>query len=127
MAGIGRGLTFVAGTVALVSAQAVSANSNPNAAPAIDPLVSVSVLGTPQSRAAICAANQIGSGCVLPGAASLATAAATAATTQTDSSTPPKSITWPLVIGLIAIIAVAALIFSSNGDGEGNLTPVSPA
>lgn len=127
MAEIGRGLTFVAGTVALVSAQAVSASFNTQAAPAVDPLVSLSVLGTPQSRAAICSPSQIGNRCVFPGAASLTTAAATAAATQTESPTPPKSIAWPLIIGLIAIIAVAALILSSNGDGEGDLTPVSPA
>lgn len=128
MAGLRHEWTFVAGAVALVSAQVASASPSPNTAPSVDPLVSVSLLGTPQSRGAVCGSYRTGGKCVLSGSASFTTAAANTAALQTESSTPPpKNITWPLIIGLIAIIVIAALIFSSNGDGEGNLTPVSPA
>ena len=125
MVKITRAWVLTAGAAALLSAEAASASSLPNGAPAVDPLVSVSVLGTSQSRAAICGLNGTGQSCVLPGTAAWTTAAATTAA-QPDTS-PPKSVTWPLLVGLAAIILVAVLILSSNGDGDGNLTPVSPA
>lgn len=122
---ISRAWVLTAGAAALLSAEATSASSLNNGAPAVDPLVSVSVLGTPQSRAAICGLNGIADSCALSGTAAWTTAAATTAA-QPDSS-PPKSVTWPLLVGLAAIILVAVLILSSNGDGDGNLTPISPA
>jgi len=122
---ISRGWALTAGAVALLSAEAASASSMPNGAPAVDPLVSVSVLGTPQSRAAICGLNGTGHNCALPRTAAWTTAAATTAA-QPDPS-PPKSVTWPLLVGLAVIILVAVLILSTNGDGDGNLTPISPA
>lgn len=128
MARIYRGWMLAAGTVAIVSAQVAAASSLPNRTPAVDPLLSVSVLGTPQSRAAVCSPNETGNRCVLSGSAPLTLSAATIAAAQTESSTPPpKSITWPLIIGLIAIVVAAVLVFSNNGDGEGDLTPISPA
>lgn len=125
MTRIYRGWVLIVGAAALLSAEGASAGSLPNGAPAVDPLVSVSMLGTPQSRAATCGPNGTGRSCVLPGTAAWTTAAATTAA-QPDPS-PPKSVTWPLLVGLAAIILVAVLILSTNGDGDGNLTPISPA
>ncbi|MFP5329004.1 MAG: hypothetical protein ACLGHC_02550 [Alphaproteobacteria bacterium] len=90
---------------------------------AVDPLVSVSVLGTPQSHAAVCGAGQgVASACVVPGTAS--TAAMGMASLQNGDD--PKSISWPLIIGLIVLIIIGALLISGGGDGDGDLTPISP-
>jgi hypothetical protein len=35
--------------------------------------------------------------------------------------------TLPLLLGLAAIVALAAVLASSGGHGNGDLTPVSPA
>jgi hypothetical protein len=34
--------------------------------------------------------------------------------------------TLPLLLGLAAIVGLAALLLSSGGDGDGDITPVSP-
>ena len=93
----------------------------------MNPLVSVSMLGTPQSHAAVCGAGSaVASACAVPGTAAATTAAmGMTAATQGDPG-DPKSITWPLVIGLLVLIIIAALILSGGNDGDGDLTPISP-
>jgi hypothetical protein len=123
---IGRTM-LAAGAAALISAQAAYAAPRPTSA-GVDPLVSVSVFGTTQSRAAVCGATTAAGGsCVMPG--SLATAAATTAAAQSDQAynqPRPQLGVLPLLIGLGLVIAVAAIILSGSGHGKGNLTPVSP-
>lgn len=130
-----KSLILAAGALALVSGQAASAT-----APRIDPLVSLSVLGTAQSRAAVCAA---GASAAAAGAATLAQAPATNCVLPITGPAPvaavapppvvapaaaPKAIgTLPLLLGLAAIVAAAALILSQDDDNDGDLSPVSPA
>lgn len=128
-----RAFVLAAGAATLLSGQAVAASS----APRLDPLVSLSVLGTAQSRAAVCAGSLAGAaavaaqapapGCVLP--------------VTTPPPAPPPPVTegvlppppppgggigiWPLLLGLAAIVGVAALILSGD-DGDGDLEPISP-
>jgi len=122
---IGRTI-LAAGAAALLSAQTAYAAPTTSASTGVDPLVSLSVLGTAQSRAAVCgAASAAGAACVAP--ASMATAAATTAAAQGDPTyRRPQIGVIPLLIGLGLVIAVAALILSGNGHSKGNLTPVSP-
>jgi ABC-type Fe3+-siderophore transport system permease subunit len=120
-----RILGCAAGMVALLTAQVVQAAPVGSSAPALDPLVSPSVLGTDQSRAAVCGT---GGACALPGvnpATSMAAAGAAAA--QSDYPPPGKQIMWPLIIGGLVIIVLIILIASSGGgDADGDLTPISP-
>lgn len=113
-----------AAIAALLSAQTANAMPVSSGAPAIDPLVSLSVLGTGQSRAAVCATGA----CALPGvnpATSLA--AASAATAQSDNPPPGKRILWPVIIGgLLVIVLIIVIASSGGGDADGDLTPISP-
>jgi hypothetical protein len=111
----------VAAATALLSTQAAYA-APANSAPALDPLVSLSVLGTAQSRAAICGA---GAQCVLP-ATAVAASATTAAAAQPYDGPPRGPGIWPLLIGLGLVVVLMAVILSGNGNGDGDLTPVSP-
>ena len=113
-----------AGIAALLSAQAVHATPVSSGAPAFDPLVSLSVLGTGQSRAAVCATGA----CALPGVnPATSIAAAGAATAQGDNPPPGKRVLWPVIIGGILVIVLIIIIASSgSGDADGDLTPVSP-
>lgn len=133
---------LVAGATAFLSVQAAHAAPSVRQAPAVDPLVSISMLGTPQSRAAVCAA----------GASAAAAGAAAAAAAQvlpsgsnclfpvTDAAPPPpapvspgiapappppgKSIGWlPLAIGALLIAALAVLLL---WDGDDDGPPISP-
>jgi len=134
---IRRGILAV-GAVAFLSSQA--AYAAPVQSP-VDPLVSLSVLAGGPSSAAVCAGSvaataaaataavQGAPGCVLP-----VTTPPPPAVAQTAPPPPmvqagsPKTIgTLPISLGLAAIIAVAALLLSNNGNGHGNPTPVSPA
>lgn len=118
---------LAAGSAALLSAQAVSAAPASNGAPALDPLVSLSALGTDQSRAAVCGAGGAGP-CALPGInPAMTMAAAGAAAVQNDNPPPGKTIAWPLIIGGLLVIVLIVLIASSGGgDADGDLTPISP-
>ncbi|HET9810783.1 MAG TPA: hypothetical protein VFP53_03695 [Sphingomicrobium sp.] len=106
--------------------------------PAVDPLISLSVLGTAQSRAAVCA------GASAAAAAAAATAGQAAkpgcVLPVTDAAPPPPPPlavapppagpgigTLPLLLGLAALIGIAALILSGDDDSDGDLTPVSPS
>lgn len=127
-----RTLVLAAGAAALLSGQGVAATS----APRLDPLVSISVLGTAQSRAAVCASSLAGAaaaaaqapapGCVLP-----VIATPPPPPPVGDAVPPPLPPAgtgigiWPLLLGLAAIVGVAALVLSSD-DGDGDVTPISP-
>ena len=135
-----RGCVLAAGAAALLSTQAVYAAPRTASIASVDPLVSLSVLGGVQSNAAVCGA-----------AAGATAAAATAATAQGPAgcvlpvTAPPAAVPvgeaiapiapvgpagigmLPLLLGLVAIVGVAALLMSGGGHGKGDLTPVSPA
>lgn len=113
-------------------------------APAIDPLVSLSALGTAASRAAVCAGSTAAvagaatamaqgpaPGCVLPVTAPPPVAAAPPVAEALPPPPPPAGGmgigTLPLLLGLAAIIGVAALVLSGDDDNDGDVTPVSPA
>ena len=133
-------------TTAFIAASLLASSAATAAPRTVDPLVALSVLGTSESRAAVCAAGaaqaaaaagaavaaQAGSpGCVLPvvDAAPLAPVA---------EAPPPLPLAaapvvtgggigaLPLLIGLAAIVAIAAVVLKhSDSDGEINL-PISP-
>ena len=45
-----------------------------------------------------------------------------------EAAAAPKAIgTLPLLLGLAAIVAIAALLLSGNDNGKGDTTPISPA
>lgn len=104
----------------------------------VDPLVSLSALGTAQSRAAVCAAGaaavasaataqpgQTG-GCVLPVGA--AQAAPPVGQGPMLAPRPARSISsLALIGGLVAILAGAAFLLLDDDDGDGDLQPISPA
>lgn len=122
-----RTFALTAGAVALVSAQAAYA-APVRSTPAVDPLVAVSLFGTAQSRAAVCAA---GAPCALPayGAAAstsapmLGAATAVAAQDQRDRRDRPNNQLLLLggVILLMVAIAVGAALLGGDDDG-----PISP-
>ena len=134
-----RKLVLVGGASAFLSAQAAFAAPLPSASAGMDPLVSLSVLASAESHAAVCAGT------------AASTAAASAATTQNTGqgncvlpvtaapapvAAPPAAIpvavshggvgALPLLLGLVAIVGIAAAL-ASGGHAKGNLTPVSPA
>lgn len=137
-----RTSALAAGTAALIFSQAAYAapvSSNP----AIDPLVSLSLLGSAQSRAAICA----GASTAAAGAASFAAQAPApncllplTGPTPVPQAVPPEPVAplappppgkdWTTLaligVGLLAII-VAAVLLLDDDDGEGPLIPISPA
>jgi len=130
-----RSSALAAGAAALLSAQAAYAAPALSRSASVDPLVSLSVLGTAQSRAAVCGASAgatFGSGqaCALPGPAATATAAAAAAIAAQPADTTyaggPQIGVLPLILGLAVLVGVAALIASGDDDGFGDLSPVSP-
>ena len=132
-------------TTAFVAASLLASSAATAAPRTVDPLVALSVLGTSESRAAVCAAGaaqaaaaagaavaaQAGSpGCVLP--------VVDAAPLPPVAEAPPPPLAaapvvtgggigaLPLLIGLAAIVAIAAVVLKhSDSDGEINL-PISP-
>jgi hypothetical protein len=133
---------FVA--ISMLGASAVSA-----APRTVDPLVALSVFGTSESRAAVCAAGAQaaaaagaalaaqaapGQGCVLP----VMDATPPPVVTEAGPPPPPAGVApvavaggssigaLPLLLGLAAIVAFAAIVLKNNdSDGEINL-PISP-
>ena len=122
-----------------------AATAAPAARTTIDPLVIVSVFGTAQSRAAVCAAGaaqaaaaagaavaaQAGSqGCVLPvmdvvAPPPVAEALPPPALAMAPSATSGGVGVLPLLAGLAAIAAAAAILFKGSDDGTINL-PIPP-
>jgi hypothetical protein len=122
-----RSCALAAGAAALLSAQAVYAAPAQTSVSGVDPLVSLSILGTQQSRAAVCST---GAACNVPASmasASAATSAATAAATAAQADGTPKGFS-PLLIGLgIAVfIGLIVAITSGGHNGHGDLNPISP-
>jgi hypothetical protein len=137
-----RGCALAAGAAALLSTQAVYAAPVATGFSAIDPLVSLSILGGAQSSAAVCGA----AAGVTAGAAAAAEAAQGPAGCVLPVTSPPVASpvpgqaimplapagagigTLPLLLGLAAILGLAGLLAASgNNNGNGDLTPVSPA
>jgi hypothetical protein len=122
-----RSCALAAAAAALLSAQAAYAAPTPARVSGIDPLVSLSVLGTQQSRAAVCSAATPSAACNI--SASMMPAAAVAATAAAqDTPPPPKAFgIWPALLGLAVLIAIVVAITQGGNNGSGDLTPVSPA
>ena len=129
----------------------ILAGSAASAAPrTVDPLVALSVFGTSESRAAVCAAGAQAAaaagaamaaqaatgqaGCVLP----VMDAAPPPVVTEAAPPPPPAAVgpmamaggssigALPLLVGVAAIVGLAAIVLKhSDSDGEINL-PISP-
>jgi hypothetical protein len=135
-------------TTAFVAISMLGASAASAAPRTVDPLVALSVFGTSESRAAVCAAGAQAAaaagaalaaqaapgqtGCVLP----VVDAAPPPVVTETAPPLPPagpvavaggSSIgALPLLLGLAAIVAIAAIVLKHNDrSGEINL-PISP-
>ena len=134
-----RSYALAVGMAAVLSGQAVAAAPQYRAA-RIDPLVALSVFGTAQSQAAVCApgtsaavagaaaaAQGQAPGCVLPVTAPPVAAVPPPAYVAPVAA-PATLGTLPILLGLAAIVAaIAALAASGGGKGSGDLTPISPA
>jgi hypothetical protein len=136
-----RRIVLLAGAAAFLSSQAAHAAP----APSIDPLVSLAVLAGGQAHSAVCAGSTAATaaataaaqapapGCVLPvtappPAAPVAEAVPPPPPPPIVEAGAPKTIgTLPILLGLAAIIGVIALIVSGNDNGNGEVTPISPA
>jgi peptidoglycan/LPS O-acetylase OafA/YrhL len=121
-----RSYALAAGAAALLSAQAVYAAPTPTASSGIDPLVSLSVLGSQQSRAALCSASGSATACSVPASMASAAAAAAAATAAQDQPAPKSFGIWPILLGLAALAAVIVAITSGGNNGSGDLSPIGP-
>ncbi len=129
---------LAAAAAAFLSSQAVYAAPLAGSSQ-LDPLVSLSLLGSTTSQAAVCAgstaamaaataAAQGAPGCVLPVTAPPPVTPVAEGVPAPVVAAPGAGIgTLPLLLGLAAIIGVAALLLSSGHNGHGNVTPVSPA
>ena len=135
-----RTAILAAGAAALLSSQAVyAAPASPTRT--LDPLVSLSALGSVASSTAVCAGSTaaaaaasaamqpVAPGCLLPLTAPPPPApVAEAVAPPPPPGPPPKSIgTLPLILGLAALAGLIALILASDDNGHGDNTPVSPA
>lgn len=125
-----RSWAVAAGAAALVASQAVYAAPARNAG-AVDPLVSLSLLGTAQSRAAVCGT---GTACTLPATALRAPAtmaspavAGTAASAAALQSPADRrlGVDWPGLVVLFAFPVILTLIILLEDDGAPR--PLSPA
>jgi hypothetical protein len=121
-----RKWVLAAGAAALLSSQAAWAVPV-NTAPAVDPLVSLSLLGSQQSRAAVCGT---GAACALP-ASMGATAATSPAVLGTVASAaadqgPDQPAYGPDWAGLLVMFAVPVAIVLAIALERGNSEPVSP-
>ena len=129
---------LAAGAAALISAQAAYA-APAQITPTVDPLISLSVLGTAQSRSAVCAAGTAATagaaaqaappGCVLP-----VTAPPPAPVAQTVAppvaplaAGPGKEIGMLPILGGLAVLAAIAAFFLLDDDDDDELEPISPA
>ena len=137
----GRNLTAAFAAASLMAGSAASA-----APRSIDPLVALSVFGTSESRSAVCAAGAAQAaaaagaamaqaagtpGCVLPVVDAVPPPVVTEAPPPPAAAVAPAAVgggigALPLLVGLAAIVAIAAVVLKHNdSDGEINL-PISP-
>jgi len=129
-------------TASLVAMALLGSSTAHAAAPArIDPLVALSVFGTSESRAAVCAAGAAaaaaasaaqgaGPGCVLP------VVDAPPPPPVSEAAPPPPLAAapavaggigaLPLLAGLAAIVGFAALVLSSDDEDGEIILPISP-
>jgi hypothetical protein len=123
-----RKCVLAAGAAALLSSQAVKA-APVQSAPAVDPLVALSILGSAQSRAAVCGTSAT---CGLPmmaGASAATTSpavstAAAAAAVQGGPDERRSGLILALAMGgAMVLIAVLAVALVGDDDDE----PISPA
>ena len=110
------------GAGALMSAQIAYAAPATPAAPAAavqtaDPLFTLSMLGSQQSRAAVSA----GMPSVMAGSA-----ATTAAVQPRNPPSPGPPLLLIILGGVLFAAVIVAIATSGNGNSDGNLTPVSP-
>ena len=137
-------IKYTAAFVAMAMLGSSAASAATTAAPRmVDPLAVVSIFGTADSAAAICAGSSAaaaagaataaagqtpGAGCVLP--------VVDAPPPPVVETAPPPALApiaapaggigvLPLLVGLAAIIGVAAVLLNSDDDGEIDL-PISP-
>ena len=129
-------------SASLLWSQAASAAVSPLPAQ-VDPLVALSAFGTAGSASAVCAGTAATAvaaaqavvaapapGCVLPVAE-----AAPPPPPPPEAAVPPPPPPvasagfnfLPLLLGLAAVAAIAAVIASGHSHSNGSLTPVSPA
>lgn len=123
-----RSCAMTVAAAALLSSQAAYA-APVKAVPAVDPLVAMSILGTPQSREAVCGT---GSACILPAMSAAAVAsprALGAAASASAMQYPAESRPGLDLAGLAVLFFVPVAIVLSialEGNGSDN-RPVSPA
>lgn len=131
--------SVLAGAAAAAFLSAQVAHAAP--VPSIDPLVALSAFGTAQSQSAVCAAGASaaaagaatasqapGTNCVLPVTGAPAPVAQ-APVGPAYVAPVPGAVgigALPMLLGLAALIGLAALLASGGDDGSGNLTPISP-
>jgi hypothetical protein len=130
-------------SASLLWSQAATAAVSPLPAQ-VDPLVALSALGTAGSASAVCAGAQSTSAAVaagqavaagVPGGCVLPVPEAAVPPPPPEAAPPPPLPVatsagfnfLPLLLGLAAVVAIAAVIASGHGNGSGNLQPVSPA
>lgn len=136
-----RSLALAAGAAALLSTQAAAAVPAPPRV-TFDPLVSLSVLGTAQSRAAVCAAGSaavaagaaaaqaVVPGCVLP----VVTPTAPPPPVSTTNLPPPPPVSGGglginplfLLAGLVAAGVLAWVLLDKDDDDDLEPEPISP-
>lgn len=128
-------------SASLLWSQAAAAAVSPLPAQ-VDPLVAVSALGTAGSATAVCAGAQgtsaamaasqavaAAGGCLLP----VPEAVVPPPPPEAAPPPPPPVVAsagfnfLPLLLGLAAVVAIAAVIASGHGHSSGSLQPVSPA
>jgi hypothetical protein len=145
MAGRGRFREFTAMFVAASMLGTSAASAAAPVARNVDPLVALSVFGTAQSRAAVCAAGANAAaaagtavaaqapaaGCVLPVLDAPPVAAAPPPPPPAEVALAPAAASGgvsvlPLLLGLAAIVAIAAVVIKHN-DSSGEIDlPISP-
>ena len=132
-----RSMALTAGAAALLSTQAAYA-APLNTKLAVDPLVSLSVFGTAQSRAAVCAAGSaavaagaavaqsVAPGCVLPVTAPPPPPPVTSAVMPPPP--PPSGLGFNPLIILGALLGVGLLAWLLlDDDDDDDVVPISPA
>ena len=122
-----RNYVLAAGAAALLSGQAAYAAPE-QPAPAIDPLVALSLFGTAQSRAAVCGTSAtcglpMATGASAAAASPVVTASAAVAAQGRSGQRQSGLLTVFLIGGAMVLVAVLASTLAGK-DGDG---PVSPS
>jgi hypothetical protein len=131
MSSVSRNLVGAALCAALcVTPAMASAAIQPASVQSINPMVAVSLLGSPASAATLCgaqaaAATAPGSGCVLPVTDLPPPVAQPAPPPPLPAAAAPAGFgIAPLLIGLLGVAALVALLALDGDDDDGE--PVSP-